>query len=230
MNRHFLMLLGACFLAALAGRQAAAGTFANISIDDSYGDWTGIPVLDSDPADSPGNVDIANVQIANDSTYLYLHITYHTPKSFNTYYSFDTDNNVATGYNIYGLNLVGSEAAWVNDFDFDQRAGFNIGTLKDGSGNPEPASGAALISSFVDSTDREVAIRRDTSFDPAVGPGALFTGNSFTMLVWTDNGDVSSAIHYTFAAPEPTSLAMGSIGAVGLVWGYRRKAFKRSGC
>ena len=147
---------------------------------------TGVPVLDSDPLDSPGNVDIKDVQIANDDTYLYLHISYWTPKSFNTYYSFDTDNNTATGYNIYGLGLVGSEAAWVNDFDFDRRAGFNIGTLKDGSGNPEPASGAAIISSFVDSTDREVAIRRDTSFDPAVGPGAVFTGNSFTMLSCED--------------------------------------------
>ena len=123
MNRHCYLFLGGVLLAAMAARPGTAGTFANISVDDSYADWTGIPVLDSDPLDSPGNVDIKDIQIANDDTYLYLHISYWTPKSFNTYYSFDTDNNTATGFNIYGLGLVGSEAAWVNDFDFDQRGG-----------------------------------------------------------------------------------------------------------
>ena len=48
------------------------------------------------------------------------------------------------------------------------------------------------------------------------------------MLVWTDNADVSSAIHYTFAVPEPSSLALGLTGALGLVWGHRRRTNRRS--
>ena len=66
MNRHCYLFLGGVLLAAMAARPGTAGTFANISIDDAYGDWTGVPVLDSDPLDSPGNVDIKDVQIAND--------------------------------------------------------------------------------------------------------------------------------------------------------------------
>ena len=188
---------------------ASAGTFANIVIDDLYDDWAGIPVLDSDPLDNAGGVDIADVQVANDSTYLYVRFTYHTPKSFTTYLSVDNDNNIATGYNIYGANLVGSEAAWANDFDFDQRAGFNIGTLKDPLGNPEPANGAALLSSFVDSNTREMAIRLDSTFDPFVGPGKVFPTGSFTLLAWADGGEVSSAIPYSLAVPEPSSCILG---------------------
>lgn len=226
MNRHGLFLLGGFLMALLFAQPSSAGNYANIVIDDLYSDWAGIPLADSDPADTPGGIDIADVQVANDDTYIYLHITYHTPNSFNTYYSFDTDNNVATGFNIYGLNLVGSEAAWVNDFDFDQRAGFNIGTLKDGSGNPEPAAGAALLSSFVNSSEREVAIRRDTTFDPFVGPGAVFPGNTFTMLVWTDQGDVSHAISYTLAVPEPNVFALGMLGVTGLATVFRRRTIR----
>ena len=213
MNRFCLhAALGGLLALSWLTSAASAGMFANIVIDDLYDDWAGIPVLDSDPLDNAGGVDIADIQVANDNTYLYVRITYHAPKSLTTYLSVDNDNNIATGYNIYGANLVGSEAAWANDFDFDQRAGFNIGTLKDPLGNPEPANGAALLSSFVDSNTREMAVRLDSTFDPFVGAGQVFPTDSFTLLAWADGGETSSAIPYTLAVPEPSSCILGLAG------------------
>ena len=55
--------------AALIGANASAGTFATITIDDDHSDWAGIPVLDSDPLDNAGFVDIAETQIANDNDF-----------------------------------------------------------------------------------------------------------------------------------------------------------------
>lgn len=195
---------------------ASASTFKTITIDDLYADWAGVPVLDSDPLDNVGFIDIAETQIANDGTFLYIRTTYHTENSVGTFVAIDNDNSAATGFDIFGLGLVGSEAGYSNDFDFDQRGGFNIGTLKDPVNAMEPASGAAAISSFVDSTSREIAIRLDTFFDPAVGTGDVFPTDNFTILVWTDQGvaDVSAAIPYTLAIPEPsTSLLLGSAAA-----------------
>ena len=109
----------ACFLCA----GAMAGTFKTITIDDDYSDWVGVPVLDSDPADNPGSVDIADTQMANDNDYLYIRNTFHGGLSLPTYIALDVDQNTATGYDIFGLGLVGSEAGWQNDFPFTQSAG-----------------------------------------------------------------------------------------------------------
>ena len=169
--------------------------------------------------------DIATVQIANDDTYLYIHLHYHTPQSFSTYLAIDNDNNTATGFNVAGLGIVGSEAGYANDFDFDQRAGFNIGTLKDPVNATEPSSGAAILSSFVDSADREMAIRLDTTFDPFVGPGAVFPTNTFTLMFYSLDSsfavaDTTSAVKYTLGTvPEPAAPMLATIGlAMGFSW------------
>lgn len=212
-RRLFALPVCACMVLALCVGSARAGTFANISIDDIYSDWIGIPELELDPADTTTGPDIRSIQVANDNTYLYIRLHYETADSFPTYLGIDNDNNPATGFNIFGAGLIGSEAAYADDFDFDQRAGFNIGTLKDPVRLTEPESGSAILSSFVESTDREMAIRLDTTFDPFVGPGDVFPSDSFTLLFYTldaafGQADLTDPIPYTLAIPEPSSALM----------------------
>ena len=219
MKRTCLFLVGSCLAFLLVSRPTLAGTYANITIDDAYADWASIPTLITDPVDAVNAPDIDYVQIANDETYLYIRFHYHTAQSFSTYLAIDNDSNPATGYNVAGLGIVGSEAGYANDFDFDQRAGFNIGTLKDPVNPTEPASGAAILSSFVDSADREMAIRLDTTFDPFVGPGPVFPTNTFTLMFYTLDSsfavaDTTNAVQYTLASvPEPAALMLATIGA-----------------
>jgi hypothetical protein len=215
------LLLPAGALAALAmfAGAARAGTFASISIDDVYTDWAGVPELIIDPDDTTTGPDIATVQIANDNTYLYIRLQYHSADSFPTYLAIDNDSNTATGFNIFGLGIVGSEAGYADDFDFDQRAGFNIGTLKDPVRPTEPESGSASLSPFAESTNREMAIRLDTTFDPFVGPGDVFPTDTFRLLFYSldaafGQADITVPVQYTLAVPEPTAIAMVLLGIV----------------
>lgn len=219
---RYLFSAGAMCALALLACSARAGTFANITIDDNYDDWIGIPELETDPVDANGGPDIASIQVANDNTYLYIRLKYHTADSFSTYLGIDNDSNVATGFNIFGANLIGSEAGFADDFDFDQRAGFNIGTLKDPARPIEPESGSALLSSFAESTDREMAIRLDTTFDPNVGPGDVFPSDSFKLLFYSLNAsfaqsDITDPIAYTLAVPEPASVTLLLVAAVSVL-------------
>jgi hypothetical protein len=219
---RLLLLAGALVALALIAGPARAGTFANISIDDVYTDWAGVPELIIDPDDTTTGPDIATVQIANDNTNLYIRLHYHSADSFPTYLAIDNDSNAATGFNIFGLGIVGSEAGYADDFDFDQRAGFNIGTLKDPVRTTEPESGSATISSFTESTDREMAIRLDTTFDPFVGPGDVFPTDTFRLLFYSldpnfGQADITVPVEYMLAVPEPTSIAMILLGAAAAI-------------
>ena len=118
-----LGLLGAC-------GSLPAGTFKTITIDSDYADWLGVPVLDADPADASNGPDIGDTQMANDNDNLYFRNTFHNSVSISTYIAMDVDQNLSTGYDIFGLGLIGSEAGWQNDFAFEQATGvFNSGGL-----------------------------------------------------------------------------------------------------
>jgi len=62
----FLMGLAIASCVMLQYTDAEAGTFTTITIDDLYGDWAGVPVLNSDGGDNSGGPDIGDTQIAND--------------------------------------------------------------------------------------------------------------------------------------------------------------------
>ena len=99
---HFVLATAGLISLAIGAARSDAGTFANIAIDGTFTDWSGVPVLLSDPSDST-KIDIANVQIANDAANLYLRVTYHTAVNPNTgpslFLAFDADNNTATAPN-----------------------------------------------------------------------------------------------------------------------------------
>ena len=84
---------------------AEAGYFATITIDDPYGDWAGVPVVDSDGGDNSDGPDIGDTQIAHDGQNLYIRNTFPNSLALSTYIAIDVDQNPATGFDILGLGL-----------------------------------------------------------------------------------------------------------------------------
>jgi PEP-CTERM motif len=221
-KQNWLGLLAAA-AAILSCSESYAGTYKTITIDNSYADWVGVPVLDSDGGDNAGGPDIGDTQIANDDNFLYIRNTFPNNDAMQTYVALDIDSNTATGYDVFGAGLIGSEAAWQNDFAFRQSTGvFNSGSL---SGDFF-GGGHALLSPFADATtSRELAISLDALF--AADNSPVFPDGSFSLLIWTDNGfDVSARIDYTLATPvpEPSTLALIALVAAGSVAIRRRRA------
>ncbi len=85
-----------------------------------FDDWanSGIPIASSDPVDNVGFIDIADIQIANDSDNIYIHVSYHDTNSVGTFLGFDLDQDVLTGFDIFSLGLIGVELGYNNDFPF----------------------------------------------------------------------------------------------------------------
>ena len=213
-------VLAAAFTLSTAA-PASAGFYKNIDVlDDSFDDWNDVPVLTNDPSGDGNPIDLNTVQIANDEDYLYLRITYHTAVNPNAspsvFLAFDTDNNVATGFNIYGLGAVGSDAAFQNDFPFDQRTDYNAGGL---------SAPAGIAPYFAVTTSQEYRIRRDLTY---TNDDVSVFGDSFTLMVWTGDADGATAdategIFYEFApVPEPAALSLLALGGLGLL--RRRRA------
>jgi hypothetical protein len=174
-----------------------------------FDDWaaSGITIADMDPVDNPGGsppfIDIGNIQIANDDNFIYIHATTHGGHtSFaNLFLAFDTDQNVATGFDVFGIGVIGSEFGYQTDFPFGQAAGvYNTGaTITGGSlGN-----GGALIFPFW----TEAGAPQGTQMEWAVPRSAMINGSpafpnvSFDLAIWADSGlfDISQRISYTIA-------------------------------
>jgi hypothetical protein len=176
-----------------------------------FADWaaSGISIVDMDPADNTGGsppfIDIADVQIANDDQFVYIHATMHAgPTSFaNLFLAFDSDQNVATGFDVFGLGLIGSELGYQTDFPFGQATGvFNTGATI--TGGPL-GNGGALIYPFW----TEAGAPQGTEMEWAVSRNVLINGSpafptdSFDVAIYATNGlgDISQRISYTFADP-----------------------------
>ncbi len=233
MKVHQLAVAGA--LLALLGPVALAGTYKTITIDGDYSDWTGVPVVDSDGGDNVGGPDIGDTQVANDADYLYVRNSFPNGLSLGTFITIDIDEDVNTGFDVFGLGLVGSEAGWQNDFPFTQATGvFNDGV---GMNGPFFGIGAALLAfdgvNFANHPNRELAFDLDILRN--VTNTAIFPDNTIRLLVWTDlgvgpdgtfggfNGDVSGVIEYTLAVPEPATLGLVAVGLASFV-GLRRRS------
>ncbi|QDS98610.1 hypothetical protein [Adhaeretor mobilis] len=226
--RYTLKIAGIWALVALVGTATNAGTFKTIVIDDDHSDWIGIPVVDSDAADNVGSIDIAETQIANDANFLYIRNTFHSSVSLGLFTGIDVDDDVATGFDIFGLGLIGQDSGWQNDFPFTSSNGglSGAGIFNDGQGMTGDffGSGAALLDAFADSNERELAISLDILRNPPTALGEVFPDDTVRLLFWTDtgNGDVSGVINYTLAVPEPASACLLVAMAGCLVFTRRR--------
>lgn len=101
---------------------AQAGTFANITIDGDFSDWATVPIALTD-ANEGFDFDINTIQFANNDTDVFIRIIFNKmidPQSGNgLFLGIDNDSNAITGYDVYSAGLIGTEAAYQNDFPFE---------------------------------------------------------------------------------------------------------------
>ena len=178
-----------------------------------FDDWanSGIPVVDMDPEDNFGDLDIADIQVANDNDFIYIHASLHnaSPISLsNLFLAFDNDQNKATGFDVLQIGELGSELGYQTDFPFAQYADvFNLNLSI--TGGPLTNGGALIFPFWTDAgapqgVGMEWAIPRDAviQYPPALGgPAPAFPNPSFDFVVYTDQGlaDISQVISYTLA-------------------------------
>lgn len=182
-----------------------------------YDDWTtaNIPVVVMDPEDNFGELDIANVQVANDDDFIYIRATTFSTTTIplvKLYLGFDLDQDPATGFNVAALGVIGSDFGYQTDFPFAQGSGpnqFNLGLSI--TGGPLSNGGALIFPFWNDSngpqgTQMEWAVPLDAviQFPPVLGgPTPAFSDPTFNFVVYTDLGlqDVTDVITYTLATP-----------------------------
>jgi hypothetical protein len=208
--------LAALLVVAMTSASASA-YYKTLTIDGSFADWADVPVIDADPQDNPGFADIGDIKIANDDHYLYIYYTSYDSLALSTFVTIDYDSNPATGYDIFGLGLVGAEAGWQDDFPFQ----LQTGTFNNGGGLVGDffGIGAALLSPYGNFPEHELAIPLDVQFNYSsfgIPNAPVFDDANFDLLLWTDAGagDVSSKISYTLSTPEPTAAVLALLGAV----------------
>jgi hypothetical protein len=234
----FLMGLAIASCLMLQSTDADAGYLATINIDNSYADWAGVPVVDIDGGDNFDGPDIGDTQIAHDGLNLYIRNTFTNSLTLSTYIAIDVDQNPATGFDILGLGMFGSEAGWQNDFGFSQATGvFNSGPLA----GDFFGGGHALMAPFGNFANRELAISLANLNN---GGLSTFPDSTIRLMIWTDSGTGADGIpagsprddgingdwtiiEYTLAedptsVPEPTSLVLLTTAGIGR-WLYRRK-------
>lgn len=236
--------LTACAISPLYGQVTAPSTWATNLVQTqprnpdgtpilpvsaaNFDDWDSIPLAVTDPADNPSPlniIDIKDVKVANDADYLYIYASGYKNRTNGLYLAFDTDQNLDTGYDIYQLDLVGSELGYVNDFPFDQRdpAVFNSNKPLPGdaccTGGPLDVNngGAGLYPGWdVEFGEREWAISLDVMWSVNDPLGPIFSNPTFNFIIWTDQAltDQTETITYTLAPPPFTAGDYNGDGAV----------------
>jgi len=222
-NKYKKQIAGVFALLALSV-PASAGTFADITLDNTYSDWSGITASSTDITGDGNPVDFTNLYVANNSDFLFIRFSLDTAAELNLgsnqiFIGIDNDNNTATGFDVYSLGVIGSEVAWQNDFPFAQDTGvFNSGAITDGG---------ALIAGYAATVaGQEIGLSRAATF--TTGGGSIFPNDTISIVVYSNGttlDDVIGAATYTFAVPEPSSTALlMSIAALGFVAVRRRKS------
>lgn len=202
---------------------AHAGTYRTITLDGDFSDWDGVPVLTTNSTATGDPVDFLALYAANDDNYLYLRIVYSNPVAVNAggttiYIALDNDNNPATGFDIFGLGLIGSDIGWSNDFPFVQSsANYNTG---------EPLSDAAAAIALYGTTVSEQEIGISLSATYTNTGTTIFPSSTIGLAVYTSGTTVDDFMGtgtYTFAIPEPGHFAMVFMGLIGLFALVRRR-------
>ena len=236
--RKYAPILAACAAPLVLVTAAFAGTYQTINITGSASQFTNVPVAASNTVNASATLDPITLKITNDSTNLYLSVTFAQPVTVpaGLYLAIDSDNNGATGFSDDGTGI-GANTGFANDYPFTQTASdFNTGgTITSAS---SAAAGTNILQQSLSSdssTTELISIALDaTQVDSSAGgySGLVFP-TTFTIQAYTPNDSPDVAIgpvEYTLAddvaAPEPTSLSLLGLAAVPLV-GRRRR--RRSG-
>ena len=201
-----------------------ASTFADITIDGDFSDWAGIPVAATDVTGDGDPADFTDFSVANDDDFLYIRFTLDEAAALNVggvqlFIAIDNDNNTATGFDVFGLGAVGSEVGWQNDFPFQQSTGvFNSGSIDNGGATIAPFNSTV--------TGQEIALPRSATF--ASDGTSIFPNDTIGIGLYTNGGtttdDFIGGANYTFAVPEPSSVALLlSMTALGFVGFNRRR-------
>lgn len=201
---------------------SAHADYISISVDGDFSDWAGVGTVATDPADNSGSIDFLTLQVANDENFIYIRYTLNesiNPQSGSgTFLAIDEDNNTGTGFDIYGLGIVGSEAGWQNDFPFEQATGvYNTGNGLSGATYAASPYGAAA-------TSVELSIPRSATH--TVGGASIFPadGQTIRVAVWNQegSGDILGGAYTLSAVPEPASLLLMGLGGAIFVMRNRR--------
>lgn len=192
--------LAVCLGVLVSIAMSASAENANIVIDGKFDDWASVPTIATDPADNPGAIDFISLQAANDEHFVYIRYTLaesaNPQKGAGVYLSIDEDNNPSTGFNPFGLGVIGSEASWQNDFPFEQATDhFN-------TGNALVGATYAASPYATETTSVEIKIPR-TAKHNADGKSVFpENGKTIRIAVWTEEGanDLIGG-EYTLTAP-----------------------------
>jgi hypothetical protein len=187
-------LISALVLSCIFVSGALAGTFKHITIDGSFEDWAGVPMLASQAQLPNVSVAFKDLYLANDENYLYIRFSLYNPTNpFSSKQNIflDANNNAATGYSAHGI---GSEMLIQNGNAYRETNGvFNAGTI---NGLDWQASPAAPASEF------EARISRGATYTNGV---PVFAGNSVALILESDESggaawfpSTSGGITYTF--------------------------------
>lgn len=206
-----------------AASAAQAGVYRTIDVTgDPDAQWSGIPLLASSIVNGT-NIDFATMSVANDSNYVYIKLTYYNAVNPNAswtgvHVAIDSDNNPNTGFNIWGLGIIGSEAIWENDQGYSQSAG-NWTT-------PAGLTNASFAASpyNADTTVQQIRISLN-AFNNETGQPVF--GSSFTIMALSleSPADYIGPELYTVAAvPEPASLSLLAVTASALLMRRARRS------
>jgi hypothetical protein len=207
-----------------------AGTFQTITIDGNFADWSSVPLLYTDPQDSPTTtMDYGNIYVANDASYLYVRFSNFNVASngFSSRQNLfvDADNNSATGFHVGGAGHVGSEMLIQGVGGFQEKnGGFNEGGI----------TGLDLVRSPLGAgSEFEFRISRNATY--ASDGQLVFANNTFAFVLESedtprttfDYAPDSGGLAYTFAAvPEPSPLSLLAFGSVLATVGIAKRRAK----
>ena len=173
------VIAGACVLGLNTQAQTnVPSSFKHITIDGSFGDWSGVPLAYTAPIGPDNAIQYENVYIANDETNLYIRFTLYSPRAaFQDSYDnifIDADNDPSTGYAVAGI---GSSMLiqWGGGYQ-EKNAGFNEGGVNDLGWN---------IAGSADNMDFELSISLGATF--ATDNTAVFASNTIALLLEGDN-------------------------------------------
>src|SRR5690242_14565750 len=164
----FVCLLVVLSLLLWPDRVALAGR--SITIDGSFGDWSGLAAFATDPNDAGGSAsDAKAIYVTSDGSKLYLRAEVWGTYSIGIVdiLYIDTDYNIATGYNAGGWTSMGAEYRIVHT-----TAGFPTPTLQvhtGGSGSDSWNTVTTLSGAFSGSS-AEYAVPY-SAFSPALASG-----------------------------------------------------------